>query len=229
MLIQKYDYTPLSRETIDGKRHYCLPDGSKVPSVTSILDKTKPQESVDALNAWRARMGQQKAQEITTEAANRGTRMHTYLERYMKNSRDLGTHGTNPYAKQSFQMAERVVEEGLKDVSEIWGTEVGLYFSGIYAGSTDGVGLWKGREAIIDFKQTNKPKKREWVEDYCLQLAAYGTAHNEMFGTNIRTGVIMMCSKDLIYQDFIIKDEEWDKYVDLWWDRVASYYILKGY
>ena len=85
MMINKFNYQPINRETVDGKRHYCLPDGTKVPSVTTILGETKPEESRQALQAWRNRVGKVKAQEITTEAANRGTRMHKWLENYIKN------------------------------------------------------------------------------------------------------------------------------------------------
>ncbi len=83
MITSRYNYTPLDRTTIDGKRHYCLPDGSKVPSVTTILDRTKPAEDREALARWRKAVGEQRAQEITTEAASRGTRMHAYLEHYV--------------------------------------------------------------------------------------------------------------------------------------------------
>ena len=191
MIIKKYDYTPISRTTIDGKRHYCLPDGSKVPSVTAILDRTKPQEKRDALANWKKRVGEQKAQEIVTEAANRGTRMHAYLEMYIK-SEEMMQLPTNPYAHPSWFMAARVILEGLKYVDEFWGTEVPVYYSGLYAGTTDCIGVWKGKPAILDFKQTNRPKKREWIEDYFLQLAAYAQAHNHTYGTNIRDGVILM-------------------------------------
>ena len=225
MLIQKYDYTPLSRETVNGKRHYCLPDGSKVASVTTILDKTKPQESVDALNQWRARMGQQKAQEITTEAANRGTRMHTWLETFIKTG-ILPPHGTNPYSKQSQLMAKEIISKGLPSVTEIWGVEVPLYYSGLYAGTADGIGVHSGKECIFDFKQANKPKKKSWIDDYFCQVTAYGLAHNAMFGTNIQKGVIMICvSATIEYQEFILEGDEWNYYANEWARRVEQYYF----
>lgn len=223
MLVQRYDYKPISRKTEQGRRHYCLPDGSKVPSVTTILEATKPEENKRALFEWRKRMGEKRATEITTEAANRGTRMHTYLEHYVKNGQ-LKPAGSNPYAQQSHKMAGIVIAEGLKHTTEIWGMEVPLYCSGLYAGTSDCIGLWKNMPAILDFKQTNKPKKREWIEDYFLQVLFYGTAHNLMFGTNIRTGIILMCSKDYQFQKFIIENEEWDQYESKMWDRVEKYY-----
>ena len=192
MIVQRYNYTPLNRETVDGKRHYCLPDGSKVPSVTTILDKTKPAEAREALAKWKAAVGQERAQAITTEAANRGTRMHAYLEHYVLQE-DLKPLPGNPFAHPSWFMAAEVILQGLQpNVTEFWGTEVPVYYSGLYAGTTDCLGLWKGKPAIMDFKQSNKVKKKEYISDYFIQLAAYAAAHNETHGTSIDTGVILM-------------------------------------
>lgn len=238
MITQKYNYAPLSRENVDGQRLYATPDGKRLPSVTTILDRTKPAEKRLALENWKKRVGVEKAQQITTEAANRGTRMHTYLEHWVIN----GTHkerGNNPFGWASHVMAETVISQGLTKVDEFWGTEVPLYFPSIYAGTTDCVGVHEGEEAILDFKQTNRPKKREWIEDYFLQLAAYAEAHNEVHGTRIRRGVILMCAKpevddqghvtsDPQYQEFIIQGAEYDLYQQLWWQRVEEYYMKYG-
>jgi ATP-dependent exoDNAse (exonuclease V) beta subunit len=230
MIISRYDYTPLEKESVEGKRHYALPDGSKVPSVTTILEKTKPEEKKRALQEWRNRVGHERAQQITTEAANRGTRMHTYLERYVK-SDDIGELPTNPFAQPSWFMAAKVILEGLQHADEYWGSEVPLYYSGLYAGTTDLVGVWKGAPAIMDFKQTNKPKKREWIEDYFLQLAAYAEAHNDTYGTDINTGVILMCAKpateheDPVYQEFVLEPQDYAHWRDQWMRRVELYYL----
>ena len=224
MIVQRYNYTPCNRETIDGKRHYCLPDGSKVPSVTTILDRTKSEEKKQILLNWRKRVGEQKAQEITTEAANRGTRMHSYLEHYMLTD-DMKPLPGNPFAHPSWFMAAEVIMQGLSNVDECWGVEVPLYYSGLYAGTTDCLGLWKGKPAIMDFKQTNKPKKREWIDDYFVQLAAYANAHNEVHGTKIQKGVIFMCDPNCMYQEFIIEGAEFAKYTDMWFKRVEQYYM----
>ena len=156
----KFNYQAVPRVTIDGKRFYATPDGNKLPSVTTILDKTKSEESKEALNRWRARVGTERAQQITTEAANRGTRMHSYLEHYVKTGgmKDLPT---NPFAQPSWFMAAQVILEGLSNVDEFWGVEVPVYYSGLYAGTTDCVGVHTGEPAIMDFKQTNKPKDRK--------------------------------------------------------------------
>jgi genome maintenance exonuclease 1 len=236
MITQRYNYTPLNRETIDGKRHYCLPDGSKVPSVTTILDRTKPAEAREALANWKRAVGEKRAQEITTEAANRGTRMHAYLEQYVLTT-DLKPLPGNPYAHPSWFMAAEVILKGLQHVDEFWGTEVPLYYSGLYAGTTDLIGTWKGQPAIMDFKQSNKVKKREYIGDYFLQLAAYAAAHNEMHSTNINTGVVLMAVQPKLladgtystpeYLEFVIQGDEFAYWADEWMKRVELYYLTR--
>ena len=219
----KYKYEPIKRVEIEGKRRYATPDGEKLPSVTTILDATKSEESKQALQNWRKRMGAQKAQAITTEAASRGTRMHKFLEDYIKTGM-ITESGSNPYSIQSHKMAKQIIEQGLVKCNEYWGTEVPLYFPKIYAGTTDLCGVHDGDEAILDFKQTNKVKRREWIDDYFIQLLFYGTAHNEIHGTNIRKGVILMCSADNIYQEFIIEGQDWEIYESKMWSRIEKYY-----
>ena len=220
----KFNYSPLSRETINGSRKYATPDGEHLPSVTTILDATKSKESKDALNNWRKRMGPAKAQEITTEAAGRGTSMHSILEHYIKEEKK--EIGSNLVHVKASKMANVIIENGLPNLTECWGTELPVYFPKIYAGTTDGAGLWKKSPAIFDFKQTNKPKRREWIDDYFLQLCAYSEAHNELHGTNIKTGVILMCTVDLEYQEFILDGAEFEKYRCNWWKRVELFYNL---
>jgi genome maintenance exonuclease 1 len=232
--IQKFNYVPLSRETVDGKRKYATPDGNKLPSVTTILDATKPEETRRALLNWQKSVGVERARAITTEAANRGTRMHSYLEHYVKTG-DIQPRGSNPYSWASHRMASEVITQGLSKVNEFWGIEVPLYFPGVYAGTTDCVGIHQDAESILDFKQSNRPKKREWIEDYFLQLVFYGTAHNELHGTKIKKGVILMCVKPSLneqlepisqpeYLEFILEGEEWKIYESKMWNRLEQYY-----
>ena len=234
MIITKFDYKTLPRTNINGKRHYTTPDGNPVPSVTTILDKTKPEEKKIALENWKRRVGHERAQQITTEAASRGTRMHTYLENYVLGG-ELKERGSNPYSWASHRMAEVVIDQGLCNVDEYWGMEVPLYFPSVYAGTTDCVGVHQGDEAILDFKQTNKPKREEWIDDYKLQLCAYAEAHNEVYGSNIRKGVILMAVKpetdemgnitsDPVYQEFIIQGDDFEYWRQQWWKRVELYY-----
>jgi len=223
LLIEKFNYVKLTRDESQGKRLYATPQGHRVPSVTTILDKTKPAEARAALANWKKAVGEKKAQEIVTEAAGRGTRMHKYLEDYVKGE-PLRETVTNPFAQQSLDMARIVIEKGFPKISEVWGSEVPLYFPELYAGTTDCCGVHDGDEAILDFKQTNKPKKLEWIDDYFLQLTAYALAHNEVHGTNIRKGVILMCSKDYEYQEFILEPKDFDYWTGRWCDRVSEYY-----
>lgn len=234
MLKPQYQYAALSRETLEGKRHYCLPDGSKVPSVTTILDRTKSEEKKAVLANWKKRVGEQQAQKIVTEAANRGTRMHTYLEQFILND-ELKPLPTNPFAQPSWFMAAEVILQGLCHVDEFWGSEVPLYYSGLYAGTTDCIGKWKGKPAILDFKQTNKPKKREWIDDYFIQLAAYAAAHNNTYGTEIDTGVILMAQQPVtlpngeldkpVYTEYVIEGDEFAHWNNEWMKRVEMYYL----
>ena len=221
LIVKRFDYTKLSRTSLDGKRVYQCPDGNAVASVTTILDSTKDKSH---LLEWRKRVGEETAKRITKEASGMGTRMHKYIENYI-NDGSWGTPGSNPYSQQAFKMAQVVHNNALKDVNEIWGSEVGLYFPKIYAGTTDCVGQYKGNPCIIDFKQTNKPKKKEWVEDYFLQLVAYAEAHNEVYGTDIKEGHVFMCSRKLDYQQFDITPITYNHYKKEWWNRVEEYYI----
>lgn len=224
LITNKFDYKPLDRTSVDGKRKYLTPDGGAVASVTTILDATKDKTH---LIAWRKRVGEAKAKEIVTEAAGVGTRMHKYLEDYVDTG-EWPSAGSNPYAQQAHSMAEQIKLHAMQDVDEVWGSEVQLYVPQLYAGTTDLVGTYKGQPAIMDFKQTNKPKKVEWVEDYFLQLTAYAIAHNEVYGTNIREGHVFMCSRAGEYQQFDLWPHEFDEWEQEWWKRVYQYYEKHG-
>jgi len=219
-----YRYPKTVREAIDGLRHYVISDKEKLPSVTTILSSTESPEKTAALAKWREAKGEEIATRIVDEAAARGTAMHKILEKYIDESGYLDL--TN-VGKDAHNMAIRIIEQGLCNITEYYGTECTLHYPGLYAGQTDLVGIHKGKDAIIDFKQTNKPKKREWIEDYCLQLAAYAMAHNFIYKTKIDKGVIMMCSKDYYYQEFVIEGLEFRKYQHKWLDKISQYYQQK--
>jgi len=232
MLIEKFQYKDLSRKQVDGKRLYSTPDGNAVPSVTTILDATS---NKSGLIAWRKRVGETKAREITTEAAGVGTRMHKYLEDYVETG-VMPTPGSNPFAKKAHAMAEQVRENAMVHVDEIWGSEVALYVPQMYAGTTDLVGQYKGQPCIMDFKQSNKPKKLEYVQNYFLQLVAYAEAHNEIHGTNICEGHIFMCTRGddgmelggEMYQQFDVWPHEYAEWRNEWYNRVYTYYEKHG-
>lgn len=220
LIVKKYEYRPLKRVEIDGKRKYDWGGDTPVPSVTTILSATKDQTH---LIEWRRRVGEQKAQEITTEAAGVGTRMHKYLETYIETG-VWPIAGSNPYAQKAHAMATRIKVHALDDVNEIWGSEVPLYVPHLYAGTTDLVGLYKGNPCILDFKQSNKVKKKEWVEDYYLQICLYIIAHNEVYGTDIREGHIFMCTRDEEYLQFDLWPDEFNYWTHKAWDRVYDFY-----
>ena len=220
LITKKFEYKPLNRKEVGGKRLYATPDGNAVASVTTILDATKDKTH---LIAWRKRVGEKKAQEIVTEAAGVGTRMHSYLEKYIETGEWPET-GSNPYAQQAHAMADQIRQNALAHVDEIWGSEIALFMPQMYAGTTDLVGQYKGQPCIMDFKQSNKPKKEEWVYDYFLQLVAYAEAHNEVYGTNIREGHVFMCCRDLTYQQFDIWPDEYEEWRQEWYNRVYMYY-----
>ena len=219
-----YVYPRTIREAINGERHY-VAGKEKLPSVTTILSGTQDPEKAASLQNWRDRVGEATALKITEEAAARGTAMHKILERYVGESGylDLTKVGLNAH-----NMAIRVIEQGLCNVTEYYGIECTLHYPGLYAGQTDMVGVHKGEDAIIDFKQTNKPKRREWIEDYCLQLAAYAMAHNFIYKTKITKGVVMMCTKDNYYQEFVIEGLEFQKYMHNFLRRVDEYYSSRA-
>lgn len=223
-LNKKFIYPKTKREMIDGLRHYDIDSKEKLPSVTTILKATEPPEKQESLQRWREKMGVENAARIVDESAARGTAMHLILEKYILKE---GYLDLTQVGQQAHNMAIRVIEQGLCNITEYYGLEATLYYPGLYAGATDLVAVHKGQDAIVDFKQTNKPKKREWIEDYCLQLAAYAMAHNYVYKTSITKGVVMMCSKDNYYQEFVIEGEEFKKYKHQWLERVNQYYEQK--
>ena len=225
-IVDKYSYPKSSRAKLDGLRHYTI-DGSqkKLPSVTTVLGQTQPKEKQESLERWRNRVGLREAQKITRDAAIRGTAMHKYLEDLIRGQRSLDL---TPLGVEATKMAEIIVERGLNDCSEIYGIEATLFYPNLYAGSVDLVAKYKDKVSIIDFKQTNKPKQREWIGDYFLQMAAYGMAHDAVYGTTIEQGVIMMCSKDGYYQQFMIEGDEFRRAKHKFLGRLDEFYNGMG-
>lgn len=220
MITEKYEYFDLKRTDTNNTRYYNTKNG-RAPSVTTILNITKSEESKAALEEWRKRKGAVIAEQITKEASSRGTRMHSYLEDWIKTD-VLRSSGTHPQSKQSRQMAEQIINNALVNMNEFWGCEVNLHFDSIYAGTTDLVGVYKGMPCIVDFKQSNKLKKREYIDDYFYQLVSYAQAHDRMFGTNIKNGVVLMCTQDYCFQEFTLEGDEFDKFVNGWWHKVED-------
>ena len=217
--INKFVYPGTNRELVHGKRHYVI-GKYKLPSVTTILSATMPEEKRKSLDAWILREGKERANEIKSRAANRGSSMHKILEHMIigEGYKDLTEIGA-----QATSMAQVIAERGLSNVSEYYGTEVNVYYPGLYAGQTDLMCVHNGSDAIVDFKQTNKPKRREWIEDYFLQGAAYCMAHDTIYGTYIDKFVIMMCSADNYYQEFILEGKDLRNFKYKWLERLDKY------
>ena len=218
---KRFEYPASIRELINNERHYSI-DNQKLPSVTTILQATQSEEKKASLKQWQNKVGVDNAENIKNVAANRGSIMHRIIECYLlgQNHADLSDEG-----QRAGMMARTIVEQGLEGcMDEIWGTEITLYYPNLYAGASDLAGVYEGRESIMDFKQSNKLKKREWIEDYFLQLAAYATAHNTVYNTNIQSGTILMCTKDNQFQKFTVSSTEFQKYMWEWLRRVDKYY-----
>jgi genome maintenance exonuclease 1 len=220
-LIRRHKYETLTRQDLPEGRRYVNRHGEKLPSVTTILDKTKDRTK---LIEWINRVGEQEAERIKRDAAAVGTSMHAYIESHVK----MRPVPPAKYAWQykAYRMAASLMEAYFPELDEVWGNEVMVYRRGIYAGTTDLVGVFRGSPSIVDFKQTNKMKKREWIDDYFIQLTAYAAAHNEMYGTDIRQGVVLMASQDGILKDFVICGREFDSYLDQWNAKVAEFTAL---
>ena len=218
--VQKYPYEELSKTSKDGKRYYTTPDGAltkTVPSVTTVLSATK---DMTHLHAWRKRIGEAKAQQITQESANIGTVMHSSLEKHVKGKERKP--GSNLIHQKAHTMANVIIDNGLTDVSEVWGSEISLLYPELYAGTTDLVGVYKHQPTIMDFKQARKLKKKEWVEEYFLQLVAYSEAHNKMYDTQIKSGRVFICTQDNKFQTFEI--DNYDHWAGQWYTKLEQYY-----
>ena len=217
----KYKYVSGQMYEHHGTRTYDF-NGEKLPSVTTILGLTKDQSF---LKDWQEKIGYEKAEQIKNHSSKRGTSVHKFLESYITG---VGYDDLSPIGTEAKPMAEKIIEIGLTPVDEYYGSEVSLYYPGLYAGSTDLICLHNGMETIVDFKQANKPKKKEWIEDYYLQIAAYAMAHDYVHGSQIRQGVIMMCTPDLYYQEFRITDHELRTWKHKFLKRLDMYHEIKN-
>ena len=216
----RFNYTKSQSSMVSGSRIYDI-NGEKLPSVTTILKATESEEKKESLRLWRRKIGDTAADEIMKKSSTRGTKMHKHLEEYLigQTKMDLGSD-------DSYMMSQKIINESLKTkLSEIWGSEINLYYPKKYAGTADAIGIYDGIESILDFKQSNKTKRKEWITDYFFQVAAYSLAHNFIHKTNITQGVILICTPPplLEFQEFVIKNEELVKYQHLFIDKVRQY------
>ncbi len=221
----KFSYPKSSKSFENGLRKYMFGD-EKLPSVTSILQATKSEEDKASLENWKKRVGYEEANKIKVEASNRGTSMHSYIEDFLKGRINESFFESNEQYKN---MAKEIIDKGIKGkLEEIYGMETALHYPEKYAGTADLVGIYQGQETIIDFKQANKPKKIDYIQDYFLQLGAYTLAHNVVYKTSITSGVILLCTVDNLFQDFKIDGAELIMYQNLFLGRLKKFNELKN-
>jgi len=215
---KKYNYVRGSRSTAQGSRTYQV-SGFNLPSVTTVLNKTKDQQY---LKKWKDRVGHEEAERIFNLSSKRGTAMHKFLEKHIQGS---GYVVLTEIGQEAGPMAQKIIEVGLSPISEYYGSEVTLHYPDLYAGSTDLVCMHNDKETIVDFKQANRPKQKEWIEDYFMQIGAYAMAHNIMFPkqSKIEKGVIMICTPDLYYQEFVVEGAKLQSYYWKFLDRLSQY------
>jgi genome maintenance exonuclease 1 len=218
-----YEYPKSMRSLVKDERHYEI-GSEKLPSVTTILAATQSSEKRESLQKWKDKVGMFEAERIKNTAATRGTLMHSHLEYHLNGQ---GLLDLSDSGREARDMAQKIIDEGLKDLETIWGNEVVLYYPELYAGQTDVVGIYQGRDSIIDFKNSNKPKRDDWIEDYYLQGALYAAAHDCIYGTEIEQTVILICTPDLFFQRFIVNGDRFRHYKSEALKRVDKYYQLK--
>ena len=219
----KFTYPKSTRSIVNGSRHYNL-GGSNLPSVTSILKATQSEEDKAAIEAWKERVGHKEAEKIKNEASSRGSSMHSYIEQFLLGKFNLDLLDEENKSKK---MALEIIDNGLKNkLTEIWGAEATVYYPGKYAGTADCIGVYEGKETILDFKQSNKPKKEEYIEDYFLQIGAYSLAHNTVHNSKITQGVILICTVDRLFQDFKIEENELKNYQNKFLEKVEQFYQI---
>ena len=220
MITKTFEYPVLKRVEIDSARYYLDSLGNPVPSVTTVLSKTSNKS--DGIDQWRSRVGNEEAERIIKLSTDIGSAVHEAIENYLNNTL-WDKFEDSLDQKIAKRISQKFIKDGLNDISEIWGLEVGLILDNLYAGTADCVGIYKDKESIIDFKTAKKIKKREWIEDYFLQCCAYANAHNVMFNTKIEQLVILMVDRDLIFKEFIVKPIEFKTLTSKWKSRLIKF------
>ena len=215
----KYTYVQASSTTDHGARTYDI-NGTRLPSVTTILAKTKDQQYIDQ---WKQKVGYEEATRIKNYSSKRGTAMHKFIEKHIQG---VGYDDLTPLGREARTMAHKIIEKGLAPVEEYFGSEITLYYPGLYAGATDFICMHDDMETIVDFKQANSPKREEWIKDYYMQIAAYAMAHDYVHKSHIRQGIIMVCTPDRYYQEFKFQDAELRRWKHKFLKRLDEYHEI---
>jgi|TARA_B100000405_G_scaffold295154_1_gene248900 genome maintenance exonuclease 1 len=216
----KYSYPNLERVEENEMRFYKDSNNDLVPSVTTVLDATGDKSGI---TQWRRKVGPAQADAIVQESTLIGSAVHEAIENYLLGkSWSNFTEDRNGFLAKS--ISSKFISSCLNGIDEVWGLESGLILDGLYAGTADCIGVYKGLPAIIDFKTAKKLKRKDWIEDYFLQCSAYANAHNVMFETSINDLVILMVDRDLLFKEFHIKKDEFSLYTDKWKKRLIKFH-----
>lgn len=181
----------LKTETIDSQRYYLLPDGTRLKSVTTVLSEKLDKTS---LLEWRAKVGEEEAKRISTQASRRGTAIHNIAERYVLNEEKYYSDKEMPINIESFKPIQKVLD---KHVDNILGVELPLWSKALgVAGRTDLVAEYDNKASIIDFKTSKKIKKEQWIENYFLQSTIYSMMFERMYSISIPQIVVIITVDD---------------------------------
>ena len=209
MFIHENVLGDLELKTINenGKRYYVTPTGEKYPSVTTVLSNYKK----EALFKWRKRVGEKEANKISTQASRRGTKVHKLSEDYLNN--ELSFDEYTPDNVVMFKSIQPILDE----IELVYGQERALFSNHLRtAGRVDCIGKFRGKNHIIDFKTSSKPKKEEWIDNYFMQCSAYSVMWEEMSGIPIPYIAIIIAVADEAPQVFIEHRDNWiDKFIEL--------------
>ena len=220
MIANLYQYPELTRVEKNDVRYYQDSLSNLVPSVTTILSATGDHSGIDA---WKRRVGPKTAKAVVDEATTIGTAVHLAIENYLY-GKEWEQFTDDKIGMLAHQIAKRFICDCLGDIDEVWGLESGLVLDGLYAGTADCIGIFRGKPTIIDFKTAKKIKRKDWIEDYFLQGAAYANAHNVMYKTNIESIAILMVDRDLLFKEFLVNSKEFNSYTEKWKKRLIGYY-----
>ena len=220
MITNLYQYPELTRVEKNDVRYYQDSLSNLVPSVTTILSTTGDHSGIDA---WKRRVGPKTAKAVVDEATTIGTAVHLAIENYLY-GKEWEQFTDDKMGMLAHQIAKRFICDCLGDIDEVWGLESGLVLDGLYAGTADCIGIFRGKPTIIDFKTAKKIKRKDWIEDYFLQGAAYANAHNVMYKTNIESIAILMVDRDLLFKEFLVNSKEFNSYTEKWKKRLIGYY-----
>ena len=196
---------------------YVWPDGDLL-SPSRVFDGTSDKSGLDR---WRKKVGDEEADRIIEESKSIGTSMHQYLENSIlkfanvkyQNLPPIVNPAFHPYHDMANKLGAVILEQGLKNrLEEIWGLEAHVYYEHFYRGIIDCIGIYEGEPCIVDFKQKRKMPQRQYIEDYFMQVAAYGICHNSMVGTKIKKGVILIVDRQFNFKKFVVEGDEWNYY-----------------